>query len=258
MEQLRACADEIRKEINGFTLKTFQCRGGRLGSGMGTLLEALWGFYSRKALNERSPDEYDLAWIVDNQYNDFALLRAGVNWDSGARQGELLRIEAKSMNLGAKESKGHFDPLLKEIGEDDLLLALVWRWTAVDASAGLVYPEVVGEFLAPAAEIAELRDALHLARGGSFVGAGECPDCEEADCAHVGEPLNRNGVRERLEGPPSAEGPSTRYAGNFGGMVRMLKTSGEVARAVAQQQRSYPIRAAYMDFVAGFGDLLDG
>jgi hypothetical protein len=257
MEQLRSCADDIRREINDFTLKTFKCRGGRLGSGMGTLLESLWGFYSREALSRRSPDQYDLAWIVDNEYNDFALLQAGVDWDSAAGQGEHLRIEAKSMNLGADESKGHFDPLLKEIGEDDLLLVLVWRWTVVEARINLVYPEVVGEFLGPAAEIAALRDALHLARGGSFVGAGECPDCAEADCVHVGEPLNARGVRERRHGPPSTKGPGTSHAANFGGLKRMVATRGEVAKAVARQQRSHPIRAEYLDFVASFPKLLE-
>ncbi len=70
---------------------------------MGPLLESLWGFYSRDALSRRFPDEYDLAWIVDNEYNDFALLQAGVDWDSVAGDGEHLRIEAKSMNLGADE-----------------------------------------------------------------------------------------------------------------------------------------------------------
>lgn len=255
--QLQPLAVEIRQAINDFTLKTFKCRGGRLGSGMGTLLEALWGFYSREALTESLPGEYDLAWIVDNAYNDFALLKVDVDWDSTTQAGEYLRIEAKSMNLGADEAKGHFDALIKEIGEDDLLLVLVWRWTPVGTTAGLVYPEVVGEFLGPAREIAELRDALHLARGGSFVKAGDCPDCDGPDCDHSGEPLNVRGVRERRHGPPSTKGEKTSYMANFGGLKRMLKARGEDAQRVLAEQRQFPCRAQYIDFVDSFDALLN-
>jgi hypothetical protein len=256
-EQLQACTGEIRDQINEFTLKTFKCRGGRLGSGMGNLLEALWGFYSREALNKNTPGEYDLAWIVDNAYNDFALLEANASWDSVTQAGEYLRIEAKSMNLGADETKGHFDVLIKEIGEDDILLVLVWRWKLVKSTTGLVFPQVVGQFLGPAREIAELRDALHMARGGTFIGPGDCPDCHENDCPHVGEPLNANGVRERRQGPPSAKGPNTSYAANFGGLARMLKARGKDAQAAAAEQRKYPVRAEYMDFVNSFDGLLN-
>lgn len=257
-ELLRSLAVQIRAQINEFTLKTFKCRGGRLGSGMGHLLEALWGFYSREALSDTSPGEYDLAWIVDHAYNDFALLHAGVEWNSVTRDGECLRIEAKSMNLGADETKGHFDALVKEIGEDDLLLVLVWRWKSIRSEVGLVCPEVVGEFLGPAREIAELRDALHLARGGSFIRPGDCPDCLEASCQHVGEPLNASGVRERRQGPPSAKGPNTSYAANFGGLVRMLKARSKEAKAVVDEQRSFPVRVEYMEFVDTFEERLNG
>jgi hypothetical protein len=256
-ERLQSCASEIRRQINEFTLKTFRCRGGRLGSGMGTLLEALWGFYSRETLSSNSPGEYDIAWIVDNAYNDFALLQGGAEWDSKTGVGEYLRIEAKSMNLGADETKGHFDALAKEIDEDDLLLVLVWRWNQVDSASALVYPQVVGEFLGPALEIAALRDALHLVRGGSFLAAGGCPDCEELDCQHVGEPLNARGVRERRQGPPSATGPNTSYAANFGGLVRMLKARSPEARAVAQEQKKFPVRAEYLEFVDTFEERLN-
>lgn len=33
------------KEINKFAEKVFKTRGGRMGSGMGVLLEALWAYY---------------------------------------------------------------------------------------------------------------------------------------------------------------------------------------------------------------------
>jgi hypothetical protein len=247
--ELRGASAEIRARINGFTLMTFRCRGGRLGSGMGTLLEALWGFYSRQVLSERLPGEYDIAWIVDHAYNDFALLRAGAGWDSSSRSGELLRIEAKSMNLDTDERKGHFDALAKEIGDDDLLLVLVWRW-APAGERDLVHPLVVDEYLGPAREVAALRDALHVARGGSFVESGECPDCREEECPHVGEPLNAKGVRERQQGPPSTKGRNASSAQNFGGLKRMLKTRGDLAGAVAAEQRSHPFRKEFMDFDA--------
>lgn len=252
--QLRSAEAEIRARINAFTLKTFRCRGGRLGSGMGNLLEALWGFYSREVLSETTPGEYEVAWIVDHAYNDFALLDATKSWDPATHAGECLRIEAKSMNLGADEAKGHFDALAAEIAEDDLLLILVWRWS--DIGGGLVFPEVVGEFVGPAREVAELRDALHIARGGFFVTAGACPDCRSSSCPHVGEPLNSNGNRERLSGPPSARSKTVGSAANFGGLVRMTKARGAAANAVLAEQLKFPVRREYIEFVRTFEDLL--
>ncbi len=254
--QLRAASDEIQRRINDFTLLTFQCRGGRIGSGMGTLLEALWGFYARQVLDEANPGEYEIAWIVDHAYNDFALLEAGSTWDGFNSDGELLRIEAKSMNLGADESKGHFDPLREELGEDDLLLVLVWYWAEVSPGSQLVFPKIVGEFLGPAREIAALRDALHEARGGSFVLDGNCPDGDGPGCAHVGEPLNANGIRERRSGPESARTSGTTHAANFGGLVRMVKVRGGPARSVLDEQLRYPIRREYFEFVTSFPSLM--
>jgi hypothetical protein len=252
-ERLRVAGSEIRRRINTFTNATFRCRGGRLGSGMGSLLEALWGFYAREVLDETSPEQYDIAWVVNHGYNDFALVAADGTWDSTTGHGALLGIEAKSMNLGTKESKAHFDALVSEIEEDDLLLVLVWRWSALEAQ--VVYPEIVGEFVGPAREVAELRDRLHVARGGSFVAPGGCPDCDALYCPHVGEPLNSRGTRERRTGPPSTRGRTAPNAANFGGLVRMLSVRSQRARNVLDQQRGFPVRREYHDFVRSFPTL---
>jgi hypothetical protein len=37
----------------------------------------------------------------------------------------------------------------------------------------------------------------------------------------------------------------------------MLKARGAVAAVAVQQQREYPVRTEYMDFVASFGELLE-
>lgn len=253
--RLRDASPEIRRRINEFTRATFRCRGGRLGSGMGNLLEALWGFYARQVLDATSPEQYDIAWVVNHGYNDFALVAADGVWDPATGHGALLGIEAKSMNLGTGESKAHFDALVNEIGEDDLLLVLVWRWTVVDAD--VVCPEVVGQFVGPAREVAELRDRLHIARGGSFIAPGGCPDCDVPRCAHVGEPLNSKGTRERRSGPPSAVTEKVSYAANFGGLVRMLSVRSQRARNVLDQQRAFPVRREYHDFVGSFPALFD-
>ena len=49
-------------------------------------------------------------------------------WDTLTRAGELFRAEAKSMNMGADESKAHFDELAQNIRPEDLLVVIAWRW----------------------------------------------------------------------------------------------------------------------------------
>ena len=117
LARIRVALPDIAASINIFTLDTFRCRGGRMGSGMGGLIEALWGFYTRVVLTASTPDTYDIAWITDHAYNDFALLDATQGRDPPSRAGEIFRIEAKSMNLGADETKGHFDVLTSQVGD---------------------------------------------------------------------------------------------------------------------------------------------
>ena len=110
------------------------------------ILEALWAFYARDVLNEIRPGTYEIAWMPDHAYNDFALTDATSDWDpTGAGQGEFLRIEAKSMNLGTDEPKGHFDVLENELSPDDLLLVLVWKWDSMPGQ--LVFPRVLSHYI---------------------------------------------------------------------------------------------------------------
>jgi hypothetical protein len=218
------------QQINAFASEVFRTRGGRVGSGMGTLLEALWGYYVNRTLLEHGPfaGKIEIAWLADHEYNDFACLVTDQLWNARLKEGELLRIEAKSMNMGADESKGHFDELYNNLGEWDLLLVLVWGWKAVDEYR--VSPQINDYFIGNARSIALLRDQLHIARGGTFVDRNNCPD---------GEPLNASGKRERLWGPESLR-PSAKvsYAANFGGLVRMLKTNSDSARIVIRKIRA--------------------
>lgn len=255
LERLHAAQPEIAAKINAFTLETFRCRGGRLGSGMGNLIEALWGFYARVVLSASTPDTYDIAWITDHAYNDFALLDAAETWEPSTRHGEIFRIEAKSMNLGADETKGHFDVLASQLNEDDQLLVIVWRWSQINGD--IVFPEIMGHFVGPATEIVELRDALHRARGGSFVSRAACPDgCAPEACSHDGEPLNAAGVRERRTGPVATRGANTSYAANFGGLKRMLGGRTRAAQdALEEQMAAHPVRREYVAFVRSFPTL---
>ena len=103
------CADapKVIAAINAFTSQTFRTRGGRLGSGMGSLLEALWVYHMNNALmNEGGPArDCELAWLQDHEPADFACLIRGAEWEPERRHGELFRIEAKSMNIGVDEAK---------------------------------------------------------------------------------------------------------------------------------------------------------
>lgn len=246
---------EVREAINDFTASRFHCLGGRMGSGMGSLMEALWAFYARHALSKALSRDYEIAWMVDNAYNDFAVVSAQATWNPATRGGEILRIEAKSMNLDAVETKGHFDALQKEIGNHDLLLVLVWRWIALLDDDQIVYPRVVGEYLGNALEIARLRDALHVARGGWFVSGARCPDgCDPAGCSHDGEPLNRAGTRERRFGPMASRGKNVSHASNFGGLKRMIAATG-AARDTLEEQMAHTERANYVNFINAFPGL---
>ena len=214
--------------INAFCCQALQIRGGRIGSGMGFLLEALWGLYVNQILQQQSVN-FELGWFSSHGYNDFACIEKDAPWNPETQMGELMRIEAKSMNLEADESKGHFDELIEDLSEWDLLLVLIWRWEPVDAFR--VCPYIQDYFIGSARSIAMLRDQLHIARGGSFVDRNNCPDqCPPETCLHHGEPLNSKGSRERASGPKSCTPKSSSFAANFGGLVRMLQTSSDQAR----------------------------
>lgn len=235
--------------LNRFCRETLVARGGRMGSGLGTLLEALWGFHANRQLTDGGiPAE--LAWLVDNEYNDFACVESSSHWDSTTREGEFFRVEAKSMNIDAEESKGHFDELVDKIDPLDQLLVILWRWAAIDDWR--VVPEIHSWFFGNARDVAILRDRLHVARGGTFVLREDCPDaCDPLMCTHDGEPINANGVRERRTGPVSTRGKKASYAANFGGLVRMLKVRGSDARrALADEIESNAVAAAYVNFIA--------
>lgn len=207
-----------------------------MGSGMGLLLEGLWGYHMSRALVRQ---DLEIAWIVDNQYNDYACVDARSDWDPLTREGELFRIEAKTMNLGADESKGHFAELVRNIDPNDLLLIMTWKWVDTEDQRRC-YPQIVESFLERALPLAHFRDSLHIARGGSFVEAGNCPDrCGAVTCTHIGEPLNERGKRERLSGPESTR-PSAKvaFAANFGGLFRMIGVRGVVAKEELRRQRA--------------------
>jgi hypothetical protein len=206
--------------------------GGRAGSGFGSILEVEWGDEVARRLRDSAaeldaPAALELAWMTENGYNDFALiddtLGAAGYWTPENRVGEVLRVEVKSMALGATEPKAHFDALASEIGPHDLLVVLMWRWDDVPNRPGRVRPLVVDTWVGSALAIAELRDALHVARGGTFVTADTCLDRCGRSCPHVGEPLNSKGTRERLSGPRASVTGDATHAANFGGLVRMLK-----------------------------------
>lgn len=226
------------EDINSFSRETLKTRGRRIGSGMGTLLEALWGYWVNDALEEEDSDaaNCEIAWL-SHQYNDFACVPKDSDWDSADRETELFRVEAKSMILSADESKGHFDELVQNLTPNDLLLVLFWEWKEVDEYR--VSPIIVDHFISPALPVARFRDDLHKARGGSFVDRANCPDgCDPNECCHHGEPLNANGKRERVDGPETRKPANSSFGNNFGGLVRMLATSGDEAREVFREWRA--------------------
>ena len=248
-EYIKGLVPTACEHMNRFSAEILKTRGGRIGSGMGALLEALWGYMMNQILAESDTD-CEIAWFPDNQYNDFSCLKKGELWNEVTRDGEWFRIEAKSMNTGADESKAHFDVLKKDLAEYDTLLILIWEWKAID---GFYFsPQVIDSFFEPSIHLTELRDSLHICRGGSFVNKYDCPDgCDPELCPHDGEPLNAAGKRERLSGPYSTR-PSQKvsYAANFGGLVRMIKTDNDAARSQFRDiRKANPIADEYISFI---------
>jgi hypothetical protein len=248
---LQADAPRVIAEINAFTSETFKTRGGRLGSGMGSLLEAMWVYYMNRILQNEGglARECELAWLQDHEPADFACLFRGAEWEPSSRKGELFRIEAKSMNVGVDEAKGHFANLVGETQEHDQLLVLIWSWTSLENK--YFWPKIHDYFLGPALPIIHARDTLHLVRGGGFVGRAKCPDgCTVPECTHDGEPLNAAGKRERRSGPKSCKPANVEYAANFGGLVRMLKTDNDEARKQFRKLRkSDDVIHRYISFI---------
>lgn len=248
---LHADAPHVIDAINAFTYQTFRTRGGRLGSGMGSLLEAMWVYYMNNTLQNEGglARDCELGWLQDHEPADFACLLRGAHWVPATREGELFRIEAKSMNIGVDEAKGHFTNLASETFEYDQLLVLIWSWASSENM--YFWPRIHDYFLGPSRPIIELRDRLHIARGGSFVQRGACPDgCRIADCTHGGEPLNAAGRRERRSGPRSCKPANVDYAANFGGLVRMLKTDNDDARREFRRLRAADdVMHRYISFI---------
>lgn len=249
-EQIARLANIACQRMNEFSSQILKTRGGRIGSGMGALLEALWGYMMNQIILEETDLDCEIAWFPDNQYNDFSCIRRDEAWDAATRAGEYFRIEAKSMNTGADESKAHFAALDSEIEPNDALLILIWEWRRIDAVH--FSPIAIDCFFDRAKGVAALRDALHIARGGSFVNSMHCPDgCLPYCCTHNGEPLNAAGKRERLSGPNTTR-PSLNvsYAANFGGLVRMLKTDNQHARNIFRDIRRRNVVADhYISFI---------
>jgi hypothetical protein len=238
--------------VNAFTEQVFHTRGGRIGSGMGSVVEALWGFHLNAILKEEKNIPYELGWIYGHEYNDFACILREKDWNPETKEGELFRVEVKSMVASADESKAHFDRLQHEFADNELLAVFLWDWTQVADEPKNVYPAIRDYFVGYALPIAQLRDVLHLERGGSFIQKGHCPDgCKTQPCSHTGEPLNASGVRERRSGPEASKGAGVSYAANFGGMLRMLGSRGITGKEILKREyNSAPTKARFIDFMA--------
>lgn len=238
--------------VNRFTARVFRTRGGRIGSGMGGVIEALWGFYMNAVIAKGKGNAFELGWIFGHEYNDFACLMKDVDWAPATRAGELFRVEAKSMVSAADESKAHFDRLQHEFNTNELLAVFLWNWVSGGKTKKTVYPAITDHFVGLALPIARLRDDLHLARGGSFVESGACPDkCKAANCKHVGEPLNASGKRERKSGPSHCKGANISYSANFGGLLRMLGSRSKDGRQILKKHHtSDATTARFLDFMA--------
>lgn len=245
---------DVVDKINKFCADVLTTRGGRLGSGMGGLIEALWGYFTNKTLwrNEHTKG-IEIGWIADHEYNDFACILTDSNWDESTRQGELFRIEAKSMNIDVEESKGHFDELKGNLTNGELLIVLLWNWESV-GNSNRVCPKITDSFIDHALPIAELRDELHLMRGGYFNSISNCKEKSKCDCSNEclydGEPINSRGVKERRAGPPSARSAKVEYAANFGGLIRMLKTSSdEMRNCLFRHYQNNKVAKRYISFI---------
>lgn len=239
-------------EVNAFTKQVFHTRGGRIGSGMGSVVEALWGFHLNGILKKEKNIPYELGWIYGHEYNDFACILRNEDWNPETKEGELFRVEVKSMVASADESKAHFDRLQHEFADNELLAVFLWNWAPVTNQSQNVYPAILDYFVGYALPIAQLRDVLHLERGGSFIQKGHCPDgCNIQHCSHIGEPLNASGVRERRSGPEASKGQRVSYAANFGGMLRMLGSREKSGKELLKKEyASDPTKARFIDFMA--------
>jgi len=131
-EIIKSISNNACERMNTFSSSVLKTRGGRIGSGMGALLEALWGYMMNQIIIEHNDFDCEIAWFPDNQYNDFSCIRKNAPWNGETRDGEYFRIEVKSMNTGADESKAHFAALKKEIEDNDVLLILIWEWEQID------------------------------------------------------------------------------------------------------------------------------
>ena len=83
--------EEARRRLNEFSARVLRTRGGRIGSGMGAVIEALWGFFVNQILLEDAKCRIELAWMYGHEYNDFACIGRGVEWHPETRAGELDR-----------------------------------------------------------------------------------------------------------------------------------------------------------------------
>lgn len=250
-EKIITSTHSVIDDVNNFTKKVFVTRGGRIGSGMGSVVEALWGFNLNRILKTETDVGYELGWIYGHEYNDFACIQAAEDWDPETKQGELFRIEVKSMVASADESKAHFDRLQHEFADNELLAVFLWDWTPIEEHSKNVYPAILDYFIGYAIPIAEIRDLLHLERGGTFVEPGKCPDnCPKNQCQHIGEPLNAAGIRERRSGPEASRGAKTSHQNNFGGLLRMLGSRNIQGKEILKKEYTAdPTKARFIDFM---------
>ena len=248
LEKLKTYSIDACGSINDFSVEVLKTRGGRIGSGMGLLIEALWGYHMNNHLAE---EDFEIGWFPGHQYNDFAILRKDSIWNSITRDGETCRIEVKSMNIDADESKGHFNVLKKEISPNDLLIVILWEWRILDNKNAV--PIITDHYIGIATDLMILRDKLHLVRGGSFVSKDNCEEectCQGDFCLYDGEPLNANGNRERKTGPPYAKKGNVSHSANFGGLIRMLKTNNKKSRDVFREfKNANQSTSDFVDFV---------
>lgn len=97
-EEVIAATPVACQEINSFSEKVFKTRGGRMGSGMGVLLEALWAYYVDQGRPARAAgnEGWEIGWLPEHEYNDFACVQCDMPWEPATRTGEFFRIESKS------------------------------------------------------------------------------------------------------------------------------------------------------------------
>ena len=65
----RAC-----QKMNEFSSEILRTRGGRIGSGMGALLEALWGYMMNQIILEETDLDCEIAWFPDISITIFLAL----------------------------------------------------------------------------------------------------------------------------------------------------------------------------------------